>query len=716
MAHHSPLFKATRISAAVAICIASTAWAQQNPTEITIVDKLPAQVSGFGDVSAREIPFSTTLIDQSTLQDIGARRVSDALRLDASVTDSYNSPAYWDMLSVRGFTLDNRYNYRREGLPISAETMIPMDNKERIELLKGTSGIQAGTSAPGGLVNYVVKRAPTNAEQTIRNMTLSYGEGSNKLAAADLGGRFGNVGEFGYRFNVAYEDLNPYIGNTSGHRNLVALAMDWRIRPGTVLDFEIEHSNRTQIGVNAYSLLGDGNASTAVVPPPVNPNRNFTRQAWSLPGVFEGTTGSMRLRQTLDSGWVWTTKAGSQHLRTDDRLAYASGSGNYAILNMFDAQGNYDLYDWRSNNEHRYADVLSSEVAGSASLGGLTHDLSASIMRTRMMTHTSGAQQFDYVGLANIYTRQVDLTNGYTLTDTTANLNEYSNEVAIKDRIHLSELDSLWLGVRHIHINRESIRSDGTQGTRDTRDITTPWIGFSHKLSTTVTTYASYGEGVESAITPNKSTYNNRGQALPTLRSKQKEVGIKGQTMQHSWQATVFDISRPTTSDASSGGLLTRQIDGQAHHQGVELSGQTSAISQWMLGTSYTRLNAKREGSSVTPSINGQSPINVPTYVLRGVAEYRYQSLPGLRTGLRVSREGERNVTELGEVKLPAWTTWSASAHYDAKFSKMTSTWSLVVDNLTDKRYWRESPMQYGHYYLYPGAPRTIRATVTFRM
>jgi iron complex outermembrane receptor protein len=186
--------------------------------------------------------------------------------------------------------------------------------------------------------------------------------------------------------------------------------------------------------------------------------------------------------------------------------------------------------------------------------------------------------------------------------------------------------------------------------------------------------------------------------------------------MQHSWQATVFDISRPTTSDASSGGLLTRQIDGQANHQGVELSGQTSAISQWMLGTSYTRLNAKREGSSVTPSINGQSPINVPTYVLRGVAEYRYQSLPGLRTGLRVSREGERNVTELGEVKLPAWTTWSASAHYDAKFSKMTSTWSLVVDNLTDKRYWRESPMQYGHYYLYPGAPRTVRATVTFRM
>ncbi|WP_353136510.1 TonB-dependent receptor plug domain-containing protein, partial [Limnohabitans sp.] len=180
MANHSPFLKATRIHAAVALCIAScaSAWAQQTATEITITDKLPARVSGFGDVSAQELPFSTTTITSATLQDIGAQRVSDALRLDASVSDSYNSPAYWDILSVRGFTLDNRYNYRREGLPISAETMIPMDNKERIELLKGTSGIQAGTSSPGGLVNYVVKRAPTNAEQQIRNITLSYGQGN----------------------------------------------------------------------------------------------------------------------------------------------------------------------------------------------------------------------------------------------------------------------------------------------------------------------------------------------------------------------------------------------------------------------------------------------------------------------------------------------------------------------------------------------------------
>jgi iron complex outermembrane receptor protein len=101
---------------------------------------------------------------------------------------------------------------------------------------------------------------------------------------------------------------------------------------------------------------------------------------------------------------------------------------------------------------------------------------------------------------------------------------------------------------------------------------------------------------------------------------------------------------------------------------------------------------------------------------MRGMAEYRYASVPGLRTGLRVSHEGQRNVTEDGSAMLPSWTTFDASAHYDTKVNNIASTWSLAIDNLEDKRYWRESPKQFGHYYLYAGAPRTLRATIQFRL
>jgi iron complex outermembrane receptor protein len=113
------------------------------------------------------------------MQDAGISGIADLTRLDAGITDAYNAPGYIGQLAVRGFTLDNRFNYRRDGLPINAETVIAQDNKQAIEILKGTSGLQAGTSAPGGLVNLVVKR-PRDRVQTA---TLGWEQdGSIRLA------------------------------------------------------------------------------------------------------------------------------------------------------------------------------------------------------------------------------------------------------------------------------------------------------------------------------------------------------------------------------------------------------------------------------------------------------------------------------------------------------------------------------------------------------
>ena len=720
MANHSPFLKATRVRAAVALCIAScaSAWAQQNPTEITITDKLPARVSGFGDVPARELPFNTTTIDSATLQDIGAQRLSDALHLDASVTDSYNAPAYWDMLSVRGFTLNNRYNYQREGLPISAETMIPMDNKERIELLKGTSGMQAGTSAPGGLVNYVVKRAPTDAEQKIRNVTISYGDGNNRLVAADLGGRFGNAAEFGYRFNLAHEDLNPYIKNATGHRDLVALAMDFRISSDSKLEWEVEQSHREQIGVNAYSLLGTSDPSTSAFPASINPRLNFTYQPWTQPQVFDAFTSTIRFKQNLNNGWLWTTQVGAQHLRMDDRLSYAWGydchSNTCVNWDRFNPQGNFDLWDYRSENERRKTEVIQTELSGTSSLSGLQHDLTFSIMRYRQLNRLPPMQAYNYAGTGNI-----DGTGTSTAAPTPYDLNtersDYTNEFGVKDRIHLSKQTSAWLGLRHIQMNRQSAKTDGSVPVQDQRNVTTPWIALSHSLDASMIVYASYGEGIETEVTPNKSSYTNRGQALPVLRSHQQEIGIKKQTLSSSWQITWFDVTRPVSGCDPLATPCTKQIDGEAHHKGIELSGNTS-VKNWNLGSGLTWIDAKRENSSLTPDLNGQRPVNVPSYILRGKAEYRYTSVPGLRTGVRLSHEGARNVTGTGDIQLPAWTTLDATAHYDTKINNIASTWTLGINNVANKQYWRESPVQDGHYYLYPGAPRTLRASVQFRL
>jgi iron complex outermembrane recepter protein len=700
-------FRATHVASAIAL-LTATGLGAQNLTDIIITDTAPSQVSGFADVPLRQAPFSAITIDRQTLQDIGAQRVSDALRLDASVADSYNSPAYWDSLSVRGYTLDNRYNYRREGLPISAETMIGMDNKERIELFKGTSGIQAGTSAPGGLVNYVVKRPPSAQNTTVRDVSASFGPGHSSSIALDLGGRFGQDQALGYRFNAAYEDLSPYIKNTEGHRRLFALAMDWRLTPDSRLEWEIERSERQQMGVNAYSLLGD------ILPAKVDGKRNLTRQPWSVPGVFAGTTGTLRFKQNLEGGWLWSTQYGAQRLRTDDRLSFAYGCSAQERWDRFCSDGGFDLYDYRSDHERRSSDALQTELSGAIRLAGLQHQLGLSLMRSRMLDRPSAMQAYNWAGTGNINGSFDSPEAQPTPGELNTQRSEYTTEIALRDRIELSNQTALWLGWRHTRLNRASERTDGSQAVQDERSFNTPWLALTHQITPAYLVYGSYGEGIETDVAPNRSRYNNAGQALPALRSEQFEIGVKGQLARTRWQASWFDITRPVAGDEGTcdeANTCTRKIDGQARHRGLELSaGLAQAQWQWDIATTWT--DAKHQQAEIDPSVNGQRALNVPRMSLRAMAQYRFAGVPGLRSSLRLNHEGTRSVTEDGALQLPAWTTLDLATHYDTRIQGTRTQWTLAIDNLADRHYWRESPKQYGHYYLYPGAPRTLRVAV----
>ena len=689
-----------------ALLLASASALAQNNT-VLITSPASQQVSGFENLSLREAPFSASNIDNATLRDLGAQRISDALRLDSSVTDSYNSPAYWDMLSVRGFMLDNRYNYRREGLPINAETMIGMDNKERIELFKGTSGIQAGTSAPGGIANYVVKRPPNSIESSVRSLTLSYGNGNNSSVALDMGGRYGENNAFGYRVNAAYEDLNPYVQNAKGHRQLLALAMDWRINANTRLEWEIESSSRQQMGVNAASITGN------TLPSPVYGQNNFSKQSWSVPGVFDGLTGSMRLKHRLDNGWMWTTQVGAQRLKTDDRLSYAYGcyaEGNY---DRFCSDKTFDLYDYRSENERRISDALQTELTGQVQLAGIQHELAFSWLRQRQIDKLSPMQAYNWAGTGSLsgLSESAAAPEPYDLN---TNRQEYSTEISVKDRIRVHRFADLWLGLRSSHIQRDSQRTDGSRATHDDRTISTPWIAFSHKLPYNATGYASYGQGVEAQVTPNRSRYTNAGVALPSAKSTQKELGLKGAQGPWLWNAALFDITRPVWGDQGAceeDNSCTRKLDGAARHKGIEL-GMGYRSHQWKIDTAATRLDAKRSQALINPVQNGQRPLNVPSLVLRAAAEYRWTQVPGLRTTLRLSHEGQRDLIEGGTMTLPSWTTVDLAAHYNTKVAGQNTDWTLALENASNRAYWRESPKQFGHYYLYAGAPRNLRLTV----
>ena len=702
----APAFAQTALSAPAA---AASAAPTQQLAPVTVTGRIapPPTIAGWGDQPLAKLPLQASVFTAEALKDSGARRMSDLVNFDPAISDAYNTEGYWDYLTVRGYVIDNRFNYRRDGLPINAETSIPLDNKSRIEVLKGTSGMQAGTSAPGGLVNLVVKR-PTDAP--VRSAFLEWRQSGSVTGAVDLSQRFGTDNAFGVRLNAAAAHLDPRVRDAKGERSLFALAADWRVSSDTLLEAEIEHSHRSQPSVPGFSMLGN------TVPAPTDPRINLNNQPWSLPVVLDGTTGSLRWQQKLTPDWRFIAHLASQRLTSDDRIAFPFGctdpnpppDGTY-YADRYCPNGTYDLYDFRSENERRRLDVVDLSVQGKLQTGSVGHTLAAGVQRSKVRNRFDRLA-YNFAGTGNVEGTLVTPA-APDLTGENTNRDERSTEVYLRDAIAFGPFTS-WLGVRHTQIDRESVLTDGSQPTSFSKSFTTPSVALGYEFARDQMVYASWGEGVESNVVANLPRYSNANQVF-TTKSRQAEIGLKGASNTFEWNFAAFDIRRPRTGDFGSCDVdnsCETRLDGTAHHRGLEASAAWRS-GAWSLQGGAQWLRARVEGSAVA-SVDGKQPTNVPARTLKAQLGYDVAALPGLSVRGRVIHESERQVLPDNSAQIPGYTRFDADARYETKIAGVNWTWRAGVDNLFDKRAWRESPYQFSHVYLFPLAPRTFRVSL----
>ncbi len=688
-------------------------FAQIAPSESTlkpVIISAPAQrqqlsVGGF-DAPLSEQPISATVITAQDMQAAGAQRLADLYKLDSSVSDAYNAVGYIDYATVRGFVIDNKFNYRRDGLPISGDTAIHLANKERIEILKGTSGIQAGTSAPGGLMNYVLKR-PTS--QTIRSVSLSADSNGQLGAALDLSGRFGHNNAQGYRLNVATDRLNSAAEGTRGTRQLLALALDSRVWRDGLLEAEFEWSRQSQPNVPGLSVLG----STGLLPR-ADPKLNLNRQAWSQPTVFEGLTGSLRYSQAMNDQWQWSAHLGSQRLKTDDRIAFPFGCGNAGsgACNAFYDNGDVDIYDFRSEEERRKKVAAQFKIDGNWQTGNVRHNLSFGALQSSASIQVNPSA-YNYAGTVNFNNPTQPIPADPSLTVAGNTLREKTTELFATDVIAFGDNFKTWLGLRHTRLSR----NDLLNATQYSTNFTSPWLALSYQIGDH-TLFASHGQGIEWRITPNLPAYGAQaGLPLPALRSGQMELGIKSLWKHGKSQTetgfTLFNIQRPLASDTGT----SLVFDGKQQHHGIEAHATHThgkGVGSFQLSASATLLRASQEGAQIHTALNGKKPPNVPNQILRLNAAYRIASAWQLAG--HISHEGRRAILPDNSLTLPAWTRLDASLKWDSQIKGMKSAWLLGINNLLGQQYFQEAPYQFGHAYLFPAQPRTLRMSLNISL
>ncbi len=709
------------VSLASSLALAQTSTTPQVLVSITVtakhtpvLDADNAAVGGFNTPLAKT-PQSVTVIGADLLSGTATQSLSQALKLDASLSDAYNTTGYLESLSVRGFLLDQTSNFRRNGLATSNFVPIALENKERIEVLKGVAGMQTGVSAPGGLVNYVTK-VPQNEAFT----TASFGADGNGTAKVQLDANrmLGNVG---VRLNVATENLHSHFDHADGSRQFVSLALATALTPQTSVSADLEYHRKSQPSVPGLGLLdsnGDGVGDR--LPSVVNPRLNLNNQSWSLPMQFTTTSAELALNHRLNANWQARAAINTQRSRINDRVAFPDGCSsavNYVYPGLC-ANGDVDLYDYRSEGQQRNLSSWDAHLDGKFAAAGMQHSA-----RFGLAGHVASAdlptmQAYNYVGTTNIYT-PIALPADPTLTGLNTNTRERSVQAYASISSALTSSLQSFVGLRTSSMHRSSERSDGSRAVSYDQTITTPWAALAWSPTDRLMTYVSWGQGAELEVVPNRPTrFANYGQALSALKSEQTEVGLKWQANARLlFTAAAFSISKPFADDVASSiaGQLPTRVAGAktARHRGLELALSGRVDEALSLQLSAMALDA-RYTAAVDPALVGQRVTNVPRLKTSMFADYKIGALPGLALNALASYETGKTATADGSVKLPGGWQLDVGASYQQRLAGKTALWRVNVENLANRIYWREAPTApWGGVYLFPSTPRTLRASVT---
>jgi iron complex outermembrane receptor protein len=198
-----------------------------------------------------ETPLSATVITRELLNDQGARLLSDVVKNDASIGEDYAPVGYYGNFEIRGFPIDLATGLGINGMTIVGEQDVPLENKERVEFLKGIAGVESGVASSGGLIDFVTKRPAA-----IEAADLATDHRGSAYGAADLGWLFGSRKQVGARVNLAGERIASYVNETDGWRAMGAGAADWKISPKAILKGDFEYQHKVQRSVCGYQLLG----------------------------------------------------------------------------------------------------------------------------------------------------------------------------------------------------------------------------------------------------------------------------------------------------------------------------------------------------------------------------------------------------------------------------------------------------------------------------
>ena len=638
--------------------------------KITVAGKTPQAL--------REIPNSVSVLTREQMDDQNMVTTWDALTQIAGVQAISNDITQGQYHS-RGGALEMQNDGSPSAMPLSGYQQFDLAMFERLEVLRGPSGVLQGSGSFSGTVNFVRKR-PKDAFAA--NWLASGGTWDNYRLEGDITGPLNDSKSLRGRAVVSYVDRG-YVYNRAHDQKVLAYGtLDFDITPATTTNVFVAYQNNDSTGFSGLPSYTNG--AFLSVPRSFNPYPDWNRLEW------ETTDIGGELTHKFDSEWVTTLRLNRRDQRFFFKDSYPTTGVNPATMTI----ANYARREFDYDYVHESADMFAS---GPFNLLGRMHNLLIGANYSSFESTGRGANP-NSSGSAYLNVANVLLSDPPAVPEPNviykAGSQSVTTQSGLYGKLTLNIADPLKaiVGGRFSNYNYKSRNiapnptpTDWTQGGKANGEFT-PYAGLVYDVTKDITLYGSYAD----IFVPQTQKRVDNSVLDPRV-GKQYEIGSKVDLFGGKLAVTgaVFKIrdTNRALADANNPGYYISA--GELESKGWELEIVGSPLARWDISASYTNLTTKwlNNGTSTGQPVSFWYPKEM--YKLWSKYRFGEGPLSGFSIGLGIngatqSASGAPSPTVAAREQ-NGYTVVKAQIGY-----KIDKNYALTLDinNLFDEKYY----------------------------
>jgi iron complex outermembrane recepter protein len=685
----------------------------------------PRTAASLDGTPIQDLPLSVTSVTGAVIGDQISRTLSDVVKNDASVGENYAPVGYYGDFQIRGFPIDLATGIQINGLTIAGEQDVPLENKQRIEIIKGIAGLESGVASSGGVINYATTEPYRGLHPSIDLATDHRGSsyGSTQFLIPGFHGNSGLV------ITAAGEDMHTYVEHADGWRGMGAANGRWQLGSATQLTTDFEYQHKVQRSEAGYQLLGG-----AAVPTHVYPSVMLGFQSWSKPNTFDTFNAGAHLQHDFASNWTARIGGSYSHSLIDDNVIWPYGpaldtDGNSLCPDspwyFFCPNGSYEIWDYRSPGELRTNATGEALLIGHFTTGKISHDVVGGGSLFHRSVDLSSQTAYEPLGFENLHQPNVSYApeDPYQQAGPSA-LADFNHQTSaiLQERAHLPGNIALQVGGRFVRVADFNYTS--------ARSLWLPQYAATWTPVSSLTLYSNYGTLL--SLGPQAPWWvDNSALFLTPFMTRQSEIGAKFErgillTADYFRMRQPFFYPRviqsadsfcttsllSDTGDVAPGDLCFESA-GHETHDGFEFNAQGKAAAWMQVSASAATIRAISTETG-TPAFDNKQVINVPRFQSAVFADVLVPHGRGLHLMPGWSYTSRKQATRDDTVSVAGYNLFNLGARYAPGGETGHLTFHLYADNILNKRYWKDTGASYGDTFIHLGAPTTVRLSAHY--